>query len=216
MNNKDSYYNLEDDKPELLDSRERDHNGPEENNSPASHPISALVRLMINPTNGWKAFRRNKFSPEIMANKCFYPLVGIASLSSFTDLVYFGETTVQSVIVDALLIFISFFFGYFLTLPLCRIFLPKEVRFFPDSDFGKDFIMGMLSTLCMFFTLYKCLPMLDTIWVFLPLWTIYLTSKGTRFIKASQQKPKTITFILSVLIVGTPLAVSRIFNLILP
>lgn len=179
-------------------------------------PLNSLFRLMINPTEGWKILRRRKFQPEQTASRCFYPLMALASISVFIDALYFDDATLTQLLVKALIVFISFFFGYFLLIPLCKVFLPKEVKNFPETEFGKNFNMMMLSTLAIFYIISQCLPMFDAIWVFLPLWTIYLISKGARFIKASQKSPVTITFILCVLVIGTPLGVFRLFSIILP
>ncbi len=206
-------YNIED---EISEGRDNDDSDVDNHYPQKPSPFSALIRLMINPTDGWKKLRRYHFTPEQMGARCFYPLSALAALSAFADLFYNSDSTVSGVIVNALVTFISFFFGFFLLSPLGKIFLPKEVKEYSETVQGKVFNMAMLSTLAMFWILFKCLPMLDTIWVFLPLWTVFLISKGSRFIKASQQKPTTVTFILCVLIVGTPLAVGRIFAMILP
>lgn len=205
-------YNLEEE--EHAGEKELDSNA---NRPPKQHsPIAILLSLMTNPTDGWKKLRRSPFSPEEMASRCLYPLCAMAALSKFADLIYPGDATISGSLIGALIIFMSFFFGYFIIGPIAKILLPKDTKAFTETPFAKKFFMAMLSSLAIFLTVYECVPMLQPILVFLPLWTIYLISKGSRFVKATQSKPTAVAGILSIVTIGSPLLIYWLFDIVLP
>lgn len=181
------------------------------------HPLALLLYMMTNPVEGWKRIRRADLSPEDTAAKCFYPLTAMASLSVFAELLYGTLTGFTSALIKALLVFISFFFGYFLVKIMTKIFTPKSCHKATESDFGKEYIMYLLSTLTIFYTVGSLLPMIDSLLVFLPLWTIYLATKGIRFFKFSDSHTTLITVLLCCYIILAPVAIYSLFaDMMLP
>lgn len=178
--------------------------------------LLALVEIMINPTQGWKKFRRRKYSLEQVANATFYPFTGLAALSCFMRMVYDGMQTVASTLIAALGIFMSFFFGNFVSQAFMKVLLPKDCRYVADTIFMKQMTMLMLTTLAFFFTLNSLLPMLNPILVFLPIWTVYVITKGVRFLQPPQEKRMTVATIVCVCIIGSPMLISWLFDMITP
>lgn len=178
-------------------------------------PLKILFKVMATPVEGWKALRRAKLPLEDVGNRCFYPITGVAALSQFSILFFDVAAGVQQAVVAALVTFISFFFSYFLMAPLGRLLMPRGSKDFLESTFGKELTMLLLSTLALFYTLYTLVPPLQPVLVFLPIWTVYLVTRASRFIKADQSKRNTVAGMFAVLIVGTPLLVNWVFSWIL-
>ncbi len=214
----------EDDEKELEHEEEHEEGeeGEEEkddNSAGSRHPgpVTLLLYMMTNPVEGWKRIRRADISPEDTAAKCFYPLTALASLSVFAELLYGTLTGFTSALIKALLVFISFFFGYFLVKIMTKIFTPQACRKAIDSNFGKEYVMYLLSTLTIFYTAGSLLPMLDSLLVFLPLWTIYLATKGVRFFKFSDSRTALVTVLLCCYIILAPVAIYSLFaDILLP
>lgn len=206
-------YSIEDDEPDGSHS-DGSHSGPEgETEKPKRpNPILLLLSMMVNPVDGWKQIRRARFKPEEIASRCFYPLTAVAAVSEFIGLIYGNDHEINTVLVEALTVFIAFFFGYFLVQLLEKIILPKECRDAADSDFGKSFVMLMLSTLALFYTLSNAAPMLEAVWVFLPLWTIYLASKGVKYFKFPDHRSTMLTVLMCSIIILAPIAVYMLFT----
>lgn len=210
----ENIYNLEEGESEGSPSEGFDPN-PEEPRKRKT-PLELMFGIMLNPVEGWKSLRRSKYTPDEISAKCFYPLSALAAASQFVALVYHPDMEMSDILVKALITFICFFFGNFIILPLLKILLPKSIKDFSETDFGKEFVMMMLSTLALFYVAITLLPMIEPVLVFLPLWTIYLISKGTKFIKIPKDKTVGATGMLCVVIIGTPLLVNWIFTSILP
>lgn len=211
-----SNYNLEDEDDDLNapleDSSEdlSDENEEEKGKTPS--PLRLLFDMMINPEEGWKNIRRARLKADEVARRCFYPLTALASVSVFVNYIYGTAKVLNLMLIEALTIFISFFLGYFLVMLLERIVLPKECSKVGESDFGKQFVMYLLSTLTLFYVLYNCLPMLEAVLVFLPLWTIYLASKGVKFFRLPQEKQLLLTTLICILVVLSPIAIYFVFT----
>ena len=144
--------------------------------------------------------------------RCFYPLTALASASVFMDALYGTETEVTPLVISALIVFMSFFLGFFVTSLCTRLLLPDEMRNLSDTEYGKQYALYLLSTLTIFYTLGNCLPMLDPVLVFLPLWTVYLGCKGTRWMRIADNRKHTVTALLSAIVVLSPVALYRLFE----
>lgn len=171
-----------------------------------------LFMVMSNPVEGWKDFRRKRITSEMFSRDCFFPLCALVAVAQFFVFFYRDDIGLQKVLVDALIAFISMFFGYFATVLVGRLLIPGKNGSVFDSDFGKLFVMVAMSSLSLFSVMYKVLPMLEAVTVFLPLWTVYMVCRGVRFLDFRQDRSATSTFILCILVVGMPVAVGWILD----
>lgn len=187
-------------------------NGITEEKVSKPNPILLLLSMMINPIEGWKNIRRSGLTTEEISSRCFYPLVALASLSEFMCYIYTVPDSVSTVLIEALSVFISFFFGYFVITLLEKSLLPANCRETALSQYGREYILYLLSTLTLFYTLSNFVPMLEAVWVFMPLWTIYLASKGIRFFKFPDKRITLITVMMCAFIILTPIAIYMIFS----
>ena len=179
-------------------------------------PFAIMLKTMFTPVEGWKALKRAKFQPDRVAASLFYPCVAFASLSEFSAFVYEANVTVASVLVRAVETFISFFFSYYSVLAAAGILLGKRVGGILNSPFGKIFTMTSMATLPVFYMLYRLLPILGPMLVFLPLWTIYLVFRGVRFLRLPKEKESVATGILCTLEIAMPMLWNWIFTDLIP
>ncbi len=190
----------------------------EEESSQISHSsvMKLLFMLLTNPTEGWKAVRREKLSEERAQINCFYPLLAIMAASHFAEFFYSSRVELSEVLISAVTNFVGYFAGFFLIIILLKILLPKDSGKSMDTMFGKVFVIMNLSSLCLFFTSIELFPMLWPVLIFLPLWTVYVICKGTRFFKFPEDKTIYCTTLLCLLIIGVPSVIEWILNEVLP
>lgn len=179
-------------------------------------PILLLLKVMVNPVEGWKSVRRSGLKVEAAQQECFYPLIAFFALSKFSDLFYSHHSGVASLLMEAVVGFVSFFFGYFCIMILLKIVMPGQVKENMTTDFAKIFVIMSLSSLCVFFSLIEILPMLWAMLIFLPLWTIYAISRGTRFFRFPENRKMYCSGILSILIIGVPCLIDWCLMKLLP
>lgn len=175
-----------------------------------------LLKTMFNPVEGWKSIRRHKISPEEAQKECFYPLLALYSISKFAILAYSSRAELSEVVIDSVTSFVSFFFGYFVIVMVLRHVMPRGAAEEFDKDFGKTLVVISLSSLCLFFLLTELLPMLWAILIFLPLWTVYMICRATRFLKIPDDKHIMAVAILNIVVIGMPIILEWVFEKILP
>lgn len=196
----------------------RGENAPSESPSSGNlaSPFGILMKTMFTPVEGWKALKRAKIPSDKFAAKCFYPLIAIASLSEFAAMFYEANIPIVDMIVRVLMVFISFFFGYFSALSVAVVSLHSSVKETMKSSLGKNFIMLSMSTLAIFLTLFNLLPMVGPALVFLPIWTVYMIFRGVRILRGPRDKEAMTVVILSTLVIGMPLLWNWIFTELVP
>lgn len=205
-------YNLDDDENPAWDgSTEPDPERPS-----AHHLFRTLVKILTTPVEGWKQIRRDRLTSHEISVGLFFRIIGVLSCSKFSILIYHPTASIVQVIIEALISFTSFFASFPCILILLKILLPPEVSKKFDDGYGKSMVLMVLSSLALFGIPYECLPMLDPVLVFLPIWSIYVMSKGIRFLRISRRYETRTLIFLSALTVGMPIFLGWLLSLILP
>lgn len=179
-------------------------------------PLRLLVSVMLSPVEGWKGLRRSKIRPEEMEHKAFYPMLALTAVSKFFAFFYGGGTGLESVLVSAVVAFVTLFFSYYIIVALGGLIPGQDGARPMDTSFGKNFILVCLSSLAVFGAIESALPMLGPVTVFLPLWTIYLISRGVRMLRVASSRRMSSVVMLSVMTVGIPAGLRWVFFRIMP
>lgn len=179
-----------------------------------------VPQIMVTPAAGWRRVKENGPSPELATLRFLLPLSLISGASVFFTLLYphnieldENQSWFTFLLVSAVIQFCSFFIGYYFALVLAKVFLPKADRFLPSSRYGKLLTMTGVGTLAFFHILYKAFPMLDTILVFLPLWTIFIIYKGLALADIKEEKSLLAMGVMCVAIVCAPTLIEWILVL---
>lgn len=175
-----------------------------------------LLEIMFNPVEGWKKIRRNKITVEEIQSGCFYPLLAVLAVSQFVDYFYTGNFNLGALVTEAVVAFVSYFLGYFCIMLVLSLVLPKEIFANIEDNFGKVYVITGLSTLVIFSIFTELLPMLWPVLIFLPLWTVYILYKGSRFFKLEESKELKFMIISCAVIIGMPYLIDWGLNQILP
>lgn len=198
----------------LIEDSENGEESPQSNGKKS--PFLLMLKVLFNPVEGWKSIRRSKLTVEDFQQGCFYPLLALLALSKFSLIFYAPMMNMSSVITEALSAFVAFFASYFIIIIIMKWITSGELKEKMNSDFTKQYIITCLSSLCLFFIIIQLLPMLWALLIFLPLWTVYIICRGTRFFKFPITRQITYTGILCILIVGMPCILDWALNEILP
>lgn len=212
------YYIYQEEKEPDTDQQsiEEDSNEDEQELTHSQNAFLMLLNIMFNPVQGWKNLRRSKLSVESLQSGCFYPILAVLALSNFSEYFYSVNVSLSSVVTKAVISFVSYFFGFFCVLIVLKILLPKNTLMNFEGEFGKNYIITGLSTLALFSILTNLLPMLWPVLIFLPLWTLYLLYKGSRFFKMAETQELRFLIVTCVAVIGVPLLIDWALNEILP
>lgn len=168
------------------------------------------------PKTGWKDMQRSRIAPVHLASAVFYPLLAVASAASFAIKIYVPDAEISGILKHAVATFISFFTGYFLFFPVLRLLVNKTFYKSLDTDFGRCYVMSLLSTLVEIYILYQLLPFLEVLWVFLPAYTLYLAYWGIERFKVPRDRFMGVWVPVCIILILLPLSIGKIFELILP
>lgn len=175
-----------------------------------------LLKVLTTPVEGWKELKRSRLKEDAVASRCFYPLIALAAASEFTGIFYEAHFTVSEGVIKGIITFMTFFFGYFSVLLLGGIFLPKDLKERLNSYYGKEYVMLNISTLALFYIVFRIFPILGPVVAFLPLWTIYIASKGVKIFRVEENLKVRVATVLSGLILGCPILWNWILTELLP
>lgn len=206
IDDEDDDEDIDDEDEEELDDVNVDEPGAESptRSKRSPSPISVLFKTMATPVEGWKSLKRSKFSTDRFFSACFIPFASLAALSEFASFFYEANCSWGDVSLSALLVFISFVFGYFSLIPIAQILLPRRVKKVASLDVGKQYAMLGMSTLALFYALYNLLPMFGPVLVFLPLWTIYILYKGVKILRVPADLYIRTGVTYSIMTIGAP------------
>lgn len=188
-----------------------------ESSSVKAHPLILLVKCMTGPVEAYKNLKRAKMPGERFASGCFYPLIALAAVSNFMQLIYnSSDATAVSCMIEGIITFITFFFGYFTTLLGCKALLSKRIASAMDSSYGKNFLMSGFCTLTLFYILFQCVPLLAPVWGLLPIWTIYILTKGAKFLSGKGEIEMRTIIVICSLTILSPLVWNWLAEELLP
>lgn len=167
-----------------------------------------MFSIMATPVEGWKSLKR-LHQPASVLNKLYlYPLMGAAALSRLAGGLIWKQESPLDALANGIEMFCSLFGGYFCVVLLAKLLLPAEFSDSMKEGFGRNLIAMSMATLAFFAIFLWMLPMLEPVLVFLPLWTLYVISKGVRFTGVPEEVRIKTTTLLSVLIIGVPFALA--------
>ncbi|MDE6551655.1 MAG: hypothetical protein K2K98_01645, partial [Muribaculaceae bacterium] len=169
------------------DQVDTESNKPVDKHKSRQTPFLLLLNILMTGTAGWKDLRRSRLKPEQTAAGCFYPLIALASACRFADWFYLPEFNLSTTLVSAVSVFVSFFFSYFAIQVVCRWLFPMAVKSKTETPYFKLMVQYALSSLALFLIPAEVLPILETITVFLPIWTAFIITKGIRFMVIPEQ-----------------------------
>lgn len=179
-------------------------------------PFRLFLKVMISPVDGWKKLKRAAPSPETMAQGCYYPVLAVLAVSCFATMFYVSNIRLQTLVVEALIGFISYFLGYFTVIMVLRTMLPSDCRPCFDAPFGKNFVMVAMTSIALVSILIQLLPFLQPVLVFLPMYTVFIVVKGVRFLRAPKRRETLLMVSVSMLTIGMPLLLQWFFDMMMP
>lgn len=150
-------------------------------------PMLMLMEILVTGTAGWKQLRRSRLTPEQTAAGCFYPVLALASACRFADWFYLPEFILSETLIRAFSLFISFFFSYFAVQVVCRWLFPLAAKAKTETPYFKLVVQNALASLALFLIPAELVPILEPITVFLPIWTAFIITKGTRFLRMPKE-----------------------------
>ena len=227
LGNEPDEYNLEeeditreaDERPDEYQTEELHDDyddSPDDNDISKRSAVRLFVNLIINPLRGWKKIKNIAIPAEQTASQLYYPLLAIAAVSCFCQMIWKSDCTISEELQRALVVFMTFFVSYFVILFMGRTLLPRCAREKITEVYGRNYLLNCLSTLVIVVILLEVLPVIGALLVFLPIYTVYLAIRGVRFLRLPDNESTPVKWVMPVMILGVPYVLFRLFTLMLP
>lgn len=178
------------------------------------HTMWSLVpRIMVSPLSGWEATRKSGPNPVVAILRFLLPICLLAGGSEFFTLLYQVQVSLPDLMVNSVVVFFSYFLGYYISLLLAKLILPAVSKDFPLTDYGRLLTTASIGTLAFYRILFQAFPMFDFIIEFFPLWTVFLIYKGMKIADIDPDRSAFSMGVMCVVIICSPSLVEWILSL---
>ncbi len=144
--------------------------------------IRQLLQLVLSPGGGWDDISEAAQTPDEVQRRGFYPWLALTALSEFVRLAYDSSLTFLAVFESA----IAVAGGMFVSMYVARVFFDITLPRYVDGtlNISKSGIMTlyMIGVACLFRIVANVLPTSLTMVHFLPLLSLLIIFKSSKFI----------------------------------
>ena len=174
-----------------------------------------LFQLLLAPSRGWEDSSESGNNYEEAQRRGYLPLIGIAAVSEFLQLLYSPTLTFLGALGSA----IAIFGGLFASVYAARLFLDILVTRMvnPKANVLKINILSvyMMGLDSLYLILANCLPAQMTFLYFLPLVSLLVLFKSTAYINVPDDRIVNYLIICCIGVIAIPIAICAMFLLIL-
>ena len=85
-----------------------------------------ILLMIVSPGIGWERINKLSIPTRIMLGNVFYPTLAVVALSVFVRLFYDDDLTLTRTLINAIIVFTSYFFAFHISSGVMNFFLPGE------------------------------------------------------------------------------------------
>lgn len=178
--------------------------------------LKYLFLLIISPSNAWEDISCAGTEPRQLASDGFYPLLGVASVTTFCQLFYNHDLTIAVALQNAIITFVQYFVAYFLANYLLSITLPKCVEGEINDKRLSTFLIYNLSLLTLISIVENITPIELSLVQFLPIIVAVVIWKGCRYMAVVEQETGRFMILSILTVIGLPMLLGYLLHLIVP
>ena len=144
--------------------------------------------------------------PEKLIRDGYYPLLGVASLSSFSGMLYHGDG-LSPVLVTAMTLFGIYFVAIYIGKLLFGLYFERTVGVELNRRRSMQYIISGLGLMLFFQIVENLLPWNLLILKLMPIYTIVVLSKGSSFLGAGEVSHMRLTALAGTTLVVVPMVI---------
>lgn len=173
--------------------------------------------IITNPTNTWQALSRGKMNTMKEDFRYFYILLALDVFVAFLGgLFYQGEKSLVSVVMNAIIVGVDFYAGFWIIYYLSIGWLNKKYHFVTQKSKVIRLIIYSLSLSMILSLFMSLLPELYFLRIIV-VYTLYIVWEAVgRIIYVNETERSNFVLILSLIIVMTPVIINFLLHKIIP
>lgn len=158
------------------------------------HFLKNILQLLLSPVHGWEEVSRDGLTPEHIASRGLYPLIGLASVTYFVQGIYAVHFELVPLLQHALAVFVSLFLSFFIGKLGLETFTGKYVDTGKLNIFKTDtlaaYTIGILGIMQIVGNL---LPVQTVLVYLLPVFAVIVIWKSCRYLDIAVEKETSFT-----------------------
>ena len=149
--------------------------------------LKHIGQLLLSPGNGWEDISYVGVDPKILASVGLYPLIGLASVSTFLKLIFDSSAEVATLLQMAIIVFVQFFSTYFIASAIFGVLLSKWVEGEPNEKKYTTVITYSLAIMSLIKVLENCIPFELPLLYFLYIYVALIIWKSVRYLAVKEK-----------------------------
>ncbi len=174
-----------------------------------------ILQLVLSPSSGWEDVAATKSKPQQLAQQCMYPLMGLAALAVFLQLIYEPEVAFTIVLVRAVALFVSYFVTYFFACACVKQYIGRYVEDDVDDERCHTMIIYALSLLALASIVCSLLPLSVGLPYLMPMAVALVLWKACTYLHVSKEHELRFVVLVLVAIVLPPTLIQTMFDYML-
>ena len=143
--------------------------------------LKYIGQLILSPGNGWEDVSHAGYDPKSLASIGLYPLIGLASMTTFLGLLFDQESIVVTLLQQAIIVFVALFVTYFIGIAIFGVLLQFLTEGEPNEKKYTTVITYSVALMAIAKLLENCIPINLPLLYFLYIYIALIIWKSVRY-----------------------------------
>lgn len=170
-----------------------------------------IVQLILAPSRGWEDISACGTDVATLQRKGMYPFIIVAALSVFVKLIYDPSLSIPVLVVMALVVLVSFFGCYFLSVVSFKSMFYRYCGHEPSEIKYSTVILYTISLLCLTEVICNAMPVKLGLEYLLPMAVGMILWKSNVYLSVEEDKDLGFIFFAFVTVILPPLLIQSFF-----
>ncbi len=170
-----------------------------------------ILQLILAPSRGWEDISACDTDIATLQRKGMYPLIIAAALSVFVRLIYDPALSIPVLVVMALVVLVSFFGCYFLSVVSFKSMFYRYCSHEPNENKYSTVILYVISLLCLSEIICNAMPVKLGLEYLLPMAVGMIMWKANVYLSVDEDKDLGFIFFAVLTVILPPLLIQSFF-----
>lgn len=149
--------------------------------------LKHISQLILSPGNGWEDVSHAGYDPKVLASIGLYPLMGLASATTFLELLFEPESVGVILLQQAIITFVELFVTYFIAIAVFGAILRFWVEGEPNEKKYTTVITYSIALMAIAKILENCIPINLPLLYFLYIYIALVIWKSVRYLAIKEK-----------------------------
>lgn len=177
--------------------------------------LKYIGQLILSPGNGWEDVSHAGYDPKSLASIGLYPLIGLASMTTFLGLLFDQESIVVTLLQQAIIVFVALFVTYFIAIAILGVLLQFLTEGEPNEKKYTTVITYSVALMAIAKLLENCIPINLPLLYFLYIYIALIIWKSVRYLAIKEKRVPYFVLMAIFSIIILPFIIEWVLSLII-